>query len=179
MKPFREQCFMCVRGSTNENGLTPIPSSPTPQLISLAIFCPRNASRNVSTRMTTATRDHVTRRLDAVVRVMPLQLSDTWRQAQDWDGALDPRRRAFLPRHRRVHGARSSPDGSVTNSGRDGSPALRPLSLPSHYPLLQGMCRNPLCGNGFSRCRNLLCGNGFSLMTGASLAARQDKSSQK
>nr|CAD7588697.1 unnamed protein product [Timema genevievae] len=46
--------------------------------------CPgnRKGGSDRSPRMTTATRDHVTRRLDAVVRVMPLQLSDTWRQAQ-------------------------------------------------------------------------------------------------
>nr|CAD7448108.1 unnamed protein product [Timema bartmani] len=37
----------------------------------------------------------------------------------------------------------------------------------SPHPLLQGMCRNPLCGNG------------FSTMTAARLAARQDESSQE
>nr|CAD7458131.1 unnamed protein product [Timema tahoe] len=52
--------------------------------VRIPVWCPgnRKGGSDRSPRMTTATRDHVTRRLDAAVRVMPLQLSDTWRQAQ-------------------------------------------------------------------------------------------------
>nr|CAD7589154.1 unnamed protein product [Timema genevievae] len=58
-------------------------------------------------------------------------------------------------------------------------PCLETPFTSPHSPLLQDMCRNPLCGNGFSLCRNPLCGKGFSLMTGTSLVARQDKSRQE
>nr|CAD7594801.1 unnamed protein product [Timema genevievae] len=49
------------------------------------------------------------------------------------------------------------------------------LSLP---PFLQGMCRNPLCGNGFYRCCNPLFGNGFARCRNPATVWRVNKTSR-